>query len=71
MRARLHLMHNALASYPDWPEPWTDPDTDREYTFEYVFGGEPGWLCPGPPICKLPSCTARTRPGNYVWENDD
>ena len=68
MRARLHIMQNALDSYPDWPEPWTNPETDKTFTAEQIWGGEPGWLCPGPPICNLPSCLARTRPGNYVWD---
>lgn len=70
-RAKLHLMHNAFASYPDWPEPWTNPDDDVTYTFEQVFGGEEGWLCPGPPICNLPTCVARTHPGNYVWPREE
>lgn len=70
MRAKLHLMHNALESYPEWPEPYTNPDTDETYTFEQVFGGEANWVCPGPPLCNLPVCTARTRPGNYVWERE-
>jgi hypothetical protein len=70
-RAKLHLMYNAFESYPDWPDPWTDVDTDRTFTFEQVFGGDATWLCPGPPICNLPSCVARTRPGHYVWDREE
>ena len=68
MRARLHLMKQALDFYPEWPPSWVDADTEEEYTAEQVWGGEPGWLCPGPPICRLPDCLARRRPENYVWE---
>jgi hypothetical protein len=71
MRARLHLMQHALASYPEWPEPWTNPETEKTFTFEGVFGGEQTWECPGYPICKLPSCLARRRPGMYTWEKPD
>jgi hypothetical protein len=70
MRARLHLMEAAFAAYPEWPEPWTNPDDGETYTFEHVFGGPATWVCPGPPLCKLPTCTARTLPGGYVWENE-
>jgi hypothetical protein len=71
MRAKLHLMQLALDAYPEWPEPWTNPETDITYSFEQVFGGEPGWMCPGPPLCNLPTCLARTKPGRYVWDRPD
>lgn len=71
MRAQIHLMYNALESYPDWPEPWEDYDTGKVYTAEGVWGGKPGWKCPGPPICRIPTCLARREPDMYVWEKPE
>jgi hypothetical protein len=72
MRARLHIMHNALNSYPEWPDPWTDHDTGITYTAEQVWGGTNAtWDCPGPPVCNLPGCLARRKPGMYVWEKSE
>lgn len=71
LRAKLHLMRNALDSYPDWPEPYYDPDTDTTYTAEYVWGGEPGWACPGAPICRIPGCLAQRKPERYTWEKPE
>ncbi len=69
MRAKLHIMKNALDSYPDWPEPWEDPDTGLVHTASDVWGGlNETWDCPGPPICRLPSCLARRRPDMYTWD---
>lgn len=56
-RPRLHLMREALDNYPDFPE-----------GAEEVWGGKPGWKCPGPPICNLPNCLARREPDMYTWE---
>ena len=71
MRAKLHLMKNALDSYPDWPEPWENPDTGLVHTAEAVWGGANAtWDCPGPPVCRLPDCLARRRPDLYMWERD-
>jgi len=69
-RPRLHIFANALASYPDWPEPWYDVDTKKTYTAEDVWGGEPGWLCPGPPLCGLPDCLARRYPRRLFWDKE-
>jgi hypothetical protein len=69
-RPRLHLMHNALATFPEWPEPWYDVDTKKTYTAEEVWGGEPGWTCPGPPLCGLPDCLARRWPKRLMWDKE-
>lgn len=66
LRPRMHMLRNALASYPDWPEPWTDPETWQEYSAEYLWGGEPGWDCPGWPHCKFSTCLAKRR-RNLKW----
>lgn len=72
MRAKLHIMYNALTQYPEWPDPWTDPDTDVTYTAEQVWGGtNADYRCPGRPICMLPDCLARRNPGMYVWERPE
>jgi hypothetical protein len=72
MRAKLHIMKNALDSYPDWPEPWENPDTGLVHTAEAVWGGANAtWDCPGPPVCRLPDCLARRRPGMYTWEKPE
>lgn len=68
MRPRLHVMSNALASYPEWPEPWEDPDSGAVYTAEGLWGGRAGWRCPGPPLCRLPGCTAARWPDALTWE---
>jgi hypothetical protein len=67
-RPRLHTMALAIESYPDWPAPWVDVDTKKSYTFEQVWGGEPGWTCPGPPLCNLPNCLARRYPRRLIWD---
>jgi hypothetical protein len=74
LRPRLHLFKNALDSYPEWPEPWVDfNDLDKKtgkakvHTAEELWGGEPGWQCPGPPLCKLPDCVARRYPDRLTW----
>lgn len=68
LRPRLHTLELGLQAYPDWPAPWTDPETKKTYTFESVWGGEPGWGCPGPPLCNLPKCLARRYPHRLTWE---
>jgi hypothetical protein len=71
-RAKLHIMQHAFDSYPDWPEPWTNPDDGETYTAEQVWGGANAtWDCPGPPVCRLPDCLARRRPGMYTWEKPE
>lgn len=55
-RARLNLMAEALSAYPRWV-----PGAEE------VWGGEPGWECPGPPLCHLPNCMAKRK--LFVWEN--
>ncbi len=71
-RAKLHLMRRALDSYPEWPEPWEDVETGLVHTAESVWGGtNADYECPGPPICRLPSCLARRRPGMYTWDREE
>lgn len=59
LRPRIHAMHNAFEVFPNWPEGAED-----------VWGGEPSYHCPGPPLCNLPDCPARRYPDNLVWESD-
>lgn len=70
LRPRLHIMENALRDYPDWPEPWTDVETGKVWTAEEVWGGSPGWKCPGPPLCNLPADLAKSYPDGMWWENE-
>jgi hypothetical protein len=58
LRPRLHMMKEALDIFPRWPE-----------GAEEVWGGRPGYECPGPPLCYLPNCLAKRDPSMYVWEN--
>ena len=67
-RPRIHIFRAALESYTEWPEPWTDPVDGKVYRAEDVWGGDEGWLCPGPPLCNLPDCLARRRPERLVWD---
>jgi hypothetical protein len=59
LKPRLFLLKEALDIYPKWPE-----------GAELVWGGEPGWLCPGPPLCRLPDCLAKRWPNRLSWEVD-
>ena len=65
IRPRMHLLKNALDSYPDWPEPYTDHDTGDVYTAEAVWGGDQTWACPGWPICKFSTCLAKRK--IFTW----
>jgi len=67
IRPRLHLLKNALESYPEWPESWTDPDTGETYQAEDIWGGDQTWNCPGYPACKYTTCLAKRSPGMYAW----
>jgi hypothetical protein len=57
---RITAMARALESFPEWPE-----------GAEEVWGGEPGWKCPGPPLCYLPNCLAKRYPNGLVWESPE
>lgn len=35
---------------------------------EELWGGEPTWHCPGPPLCHLPNCLAKRYPHRLIWE---
>jgi hypothetical protein len=56
LEPRVELFQKALDIYPEWPE-----------GAEKVWGGEPGWECPGYPLCKLPNCIAKRYPNRLVW----
>ena len=68
VRPRLHIMRNALDAYPEWPEPWEDVDTGKVYHAEDLWGGAQTWKCPGPPLCRLPNCTAARWPDGLIWK---
>ena len=34
---------------------------------ELLWGGEPGYECPGYPLCKLPNCLAKRYPTRLTW----
>lgn len=53
---RYDALRSALDAYPEWPD-----------GVEEVWGGEPGYTCPGPPLCKLPNCLAKRFPHGLVW----
>ena len=56
---RYRAMRAALDSYPVWPE-----------GIEELWGGPPGWRCPGYPYCPLPKCLAKRYTkdkGGLVW----
>jgi len=58
LRPRLFLLKEALDIYPDWPA-----------GAEELWGGEPSYHCPGPPLCRLPDCVAKRYPNRLTWEN--
>jgi hypothetical protein len=53
---RVEMFQRALEVFPEWPD-----------GAEKVWGGEPGWTCPGYPLCKLPNCLAKRWPGRLMW----
>lgn len=57
IRPRLSLMRRALKAYPKWV-----PGAEE------VWGGKPGYTCPGPPLCHLPNCLAKRDPDLFVWD---
>lgn len=54
--SRAAKFQQALESYPEWPE-----------GLELSWGGNPGWECPGSPLCEIPGCLAKRYPGRLVW----
>lgn len=54
---RYRALRAALEVYPEWPDGVED-----------VWGGPPGWACPGRPWCRLPNCLAKRYPNGLVWE---
>ena len=58
IRPRLHMLKRALEVYPEWPE-----------GAEELWGGDPGWGCPGPPFCYLPDCLAKRK--ILTWKKVD
>lgn len=65
VRPRMHILQNALKSYPEWPEPYYDPDTDTTWTAEDLWDGDQTWRCPGWPACKFATCLAKRE--RYTW----
>lgn len=66
VRPRLHLLKNALESYPEWPEQYEDPESGVRWRAEEIWGGVAGsWRCPGWPSCKFATCLAKREV--YVW----
>lgn len=59
IRPRLRMMQQALSIFPRWPEGAED-----------LWGGEPGYDCPGPPLCYLPNCLAKRHPELYTWPQE-
>ncbi len=55
IQPRVEMFQRALDVYPEWPE-----------GAEKLWGGEPGYQCPGSPLCKLPNCLAK-RYGRLTW----
>ncbi len=55
IQPRVEMFQHALDIYPEWPE-----------GAEELWGGEPGYRCPGTPLCKLPACLAK-RIDRLVW----
>ncbi len=53
LEPRVAMFKKALEVYPEWPE-----------GAEELWGGEPGYTCPGTPLCKLPNCLAKR------WSDD-
>ena len=52
---RLETFAQALESYPKWPS-----DAEK------IWGGNPSWKCPGPPLCYF-NCVAKRWPEGLVW----
>ena len=53
---RVAMFKEALRVWPDWPE-----------GAEKLWGGEPGYTCPGSPLCRIPNCIAKRYPGRLTW----
>lgn len=60
LRARLHALVQAFEQWPVFPS-----------GVEEVWGGQPNWTCPGPPLCHLPNCAAKRYPDGLVWEKPE
>lgn len=54
---RVEMFRKGLEAYPEWPD-----------GAEKVWGGDPGWRCPGYPLCRLPNCLAKRWPNRLTWE---
>lgn len=64
IRPRMHLLKNALDSYPDWPKPYVEPG-GVTWTVNDLWGGDETWDCPGWPFCKFATCLAKRKV--YKW----
>ena len=56
LEPRVEMFRRGLEAFPEWPD-----------GAEKLWGGEPGWTCPGYPLCKLPNCMAKRYPGRLTW----
>ncbi len=56
IKPRLEVLLSALESFPEFPAGAED-----------LWGGPPGWACPGFPLCKLPNCLAKRWPEGLTW----
>lgn len=56
LEPRVAWFQAGLDAFPEWPDGAED-----------VWGGPPGWQCPGYPLCRLPNCLAKRYPGRLVW----
>ena len=57
LEPRVAMFKKALEVYPEWPE-----------GAEELWGGEPGYTCPGYPLCRLPNCIAKRYPRRLIWD---
>jgi hypothetical protein len=56
LEPRVAMFKAGLEAYPDWPD-----------GAEKLWGGEPGWACPGYPLCRFPNCLAKRYPRRLTW----
>ena len=59
LEPRVKMFKKALEVYPEFPD-----------GAEELWGGEPGYTCPGYPLCRLPNCLAKRFPGRLIWETE-
>jgi hypothetical protein len=60
LKERVSVLRTALDMYPEFP-----------VEAAVLWGGEPGYVCPGRPWCPFHTCLAKRYPNNLVWEKPD